>query len=136
MSIISLTSIIHITRKPLNQLAFRAQMFTGTKQEWEGSVIWWNSVNGGTSGNAHGRRVEGPGSSQWTVGDRVQILSYKVKDNCPELSMDVYCKMSNAQGMEETFGGGWTLAMKMDGADTVRFKYVNTQLISRIARRE
>jgi len=66
----------------------------------------------------------------------VQILSYKVKDNCPELSMDVYCKMSNAQGMEETFGGGWTLAMKMDGADTERFKYVNTQLISRIARRE
>ena len=34
-----------------------------------------------------------------------------------------YCKMSNAQGMTENFGAGWTLAMKMDGADTTNFKY-------------
>ena len=31
--------------------------------------------------------------------------------------------MSNAQGMTENFGAGWTLAMKMDGADTTNFKY-------------
>ena len=70
---------------------YRVRQIRGNSQVWEGTARWWNSVNGGSSGDAHGRRESGSGNSQWRVGDRVQILSYKLEGkNCPEASMDVY----------------------------------------------
>eukprot|EP00930_Biecheleria_cincta_P011861 TRINITY_DN114_c0_g1_i1.p1 TRINITY_DN114_c0_g1~~TRINITY_DN114_c0_g1_i1.p1 ORF type:complete len:587 (-),score=63.73 TRINITY_DN114_c0_g1_i1:84-1844(-) len=58
---------------------------------WSGSVTWWNSKNGGSTGNSHGRRTSEPAAGQWQVGDTVTsgsqcpkaCSSFAAADICP-----------------------------------------------------
>merc|ERR1712032_426479 len=36
---------------------------------WSGGVTWWKNVNGGSTGDSHGRRTSGETPGQWQAGD-------------------------------------------------------------------
>ena len=40
---------------------------------WTGTVIIWSSTNGGSIGDAHGRRVSGCAPGQWHIGDVIVL---------------------------------------------------------------
>ena len=54
---------------------YNVKQIRGTSTIWEGRVVMWNVANGGSVGDAHGRRDPGQSPSQWNVGDYVEIIS-------------------------------------------------------------
>ena len=61
---------------------------------WEGRVVLWNQANGGSVGDSHGRRDPGASTSQWSVGDFVEIIS--LDDMCLEDPCVAVPSISNA----------------------------------------
>ena len=43
-------------------------------------IVVWNGLNGGSLGDAHGRRHGGQANGQWAVGDYVELMDGTMTD--------------------------------------------------------
>jgi hypothetical protein len=56
-------------------VTFEVAQYRAGAQIWSGPVTFWHSVNGGSSGDSHGRREGGQAPDQFEAGDFLCVLT-------------------------------------------------------------
>eukprot|EP00750_Incisomonas_marina_P022055 INCI4834.2.p1 GENE.INCI4834.2~~INCI4834.2.p1 ORF type:complete len:4574 (-),score=787.21 INCI4834.2:380-12748(-) len=74
-----------------NDNGYQILLYRDDALAWQGSVILWDGANGGSSGDAHGRKSSGAAVGDWKIGDEIILVDFPSGDEIKAIDCQGTC---------------------------------------------